>query len=656
MTIPFFRKLYKILSLTLCLRFITLCITAPLYAHSVEQELKSCKSALLSQLNEQKRLDTQGCPISEKLVYWLGILRDPHQFTSQELFTFLDSHPHWPHHEKLCKKAEEVIIQKASPEEILTWFENHPPQTPEGIMAYGKTLLAHQQKQKAAQLVGEAWQTMSLTKAQEKEFLTHFSSLLRETNHLARLDFLLRDEVVGEAARLLPHLSIHHQKIAHVRMMFLGGGLGALQKMKALPPQLQNNEGLLYDQAKWCRKRKDFESARQVLAKATMTPDYAEKWWKEQNYIAREFIALRKHAVAYQIVKRHKVQPGVDSFAEAEWLSGWLCLQFLNKTDTALAHFKTLSAHVKGAISKSRGAYWIGRVYEQKKENDLAAKAYAKAARYKTTYYGQLAAAKIKEKPFPVLSAAPCATKDEVRRFEQSELVKAAYILKGLGNEANHELSKFLLHISDQAETKAERELSVHLAQTLSPQDVVWAAKKAGYQEPVLLKCAYPVCAIPRKGQKIPEAPLVMAVAYQESRFAPSALSSVGAKGLLQLIPTTAALEAKRIGVAHKESKLFDPHHNLVLGSSHLSHMLDNFMGSYILMMAAYNAGPTPVKRWVQEFGDPRSGEVDIIDWVEMIPYYETRNYVMRVLENVSNYRSALHSDPKSTIVDDLKR
>jgi len=171
-----------------------------------------------------------------------------------------------------------------------------------------------------------------------------------------------------------------------------------------------------------------------------------------------------------------------------------------------------------------------------------------------------------------------------------------------------------------------------------------------------LLKIAFPTCPIPRKGQEIPEAPLVMAVAYQESRFDPAALSAANAMGLLQLISSTAAHEAKRLGISHRDNKLFDPKYNLILGSAHLSRLLNNFMGSYILVAAAYNAGPTPIKRWIKEMGDPRNGNIDIVDWIEMIPYSETRNYVMRVLENVQNYRAALHPHPKKTLVDDLMR
>lgn len=648
MTIPLFKKLYKILPLGFY-------FIPSLYASSLDQELRSCKPALLAQLNEQKRLLVGACPVSEKLVYWLGILRNPSQFSPKELTSFLNSHTHWPHYEKLCLKAEEVMHTKAAPQEILVWFENHPPQTPEAAIAYGKTLLNHKQKQKATQMVSQAWKTMVFTKKQEKEFLAHFAPFLKERDHIARLEFLLWDEEVEAAKRLLARVPANNKKIALVRMAFLGGHSDALQKLKNLPLQLNQNEGLFYQKVKWHRKRGEFKEAQYLLIKAPISTTYAQKWWKEQNYIARELIALRDYGSAYKIVKNHNVQPGVDEFVEAEWLAGWLSLQFLNKPDTALHHFNTLLAHVKGAISKSRGAYWVGRVHEHKGELALAEKAYKKAALYKTTYYGQLAAAKIKQTPFPLLATAPRATKEERQQFEKNELVKAAHILKNLGSGADHELSKFLLHIAGQAKTRAERELSVQLAHAFSPHDVVWAAKKAGYAEPVLLKTAFPTYSIPRKGQEIPENPLVMAIAYQESRFAPSALSSAGAMGLLQLLPKTAAHEARRLGISHRDNKLFDPHHNLVLGSAHLSRLLNNFMGSYLLVMAAYNAGPVPVKRWLKDFGDPRQGNVDIIDWIEMIPYHETRNYVMRVLENVTNYRS-LHPSPKKTLIDDLKR
>lgn len=648
MNIPLFKKLYKVLTLGICL--------APsLHAASATQELKACKTALLAQLNEQKRLPTNGCPVGQQLVTWLGIIRDPKQFSPKELITFVNSHEDWPQYITLTARTEEVIAKKGSAPEILTWFDKHPPQTAEGAIVYAKTLSAQKQRDKAAKVLSSAWRTMELSKDEERKILSGFGHLLQEKDHIARIQFLLWNENVQDAKRMMIHIPISTRKIEEARMAFLSGRSDALQKMKALPPKSQQDEGLLYEATKWHRKRGDFTDAARILIKTPSSSAHAQQWWKERNYIAREFIALGDYATAHEVLVKNGLEPGTEGFPDAKWLMGWLDLRYLNKPDEAREHFETLCANVEGAISKARGAYWVGRVHESQGNNTLAKKWYKQGAHYKTSYYGQLSASKIGEKAYPNLSASPKATTEEKRRFEEKDLVKAAYILKGLGAGASHELDKFIMQICAQTKTKSERELSVHLAHNLSPKQVVWAAKKAGYAEPVLLRKAFPSYAIPKRGQETPEEAFVMAIIYQETRFDPSAQSSAGAMGLMQLIPTTAAHEAKRLGVKHSKNMLFDPKHNLHLGSAHLHRMLNNFGNSYILTAVAYNAGPNVARRWIKEIGDPRSGKLDIIDWVELIPYYETRNYVMRVLENVTNYRS-LNGHPKVTLVNDLKR
>jgi soluble lytic murein transglycosylase len=646
MTIHFFRKLYKSFSLSLCL-------ATSLHAQSSHQELKACKSALMTQLNEKKRVAVKGCPVSQSLITWLGILRNPDQFTPQELITFLNSHSHWPHYEKLCLKAEDVIAKKGSQTQVLTWFKTHLPQTAEGVLAYGKALLSHKEKEKTANVVATAWHTLDLTKADESKIRTQLGQFLKEKDHVARLNFLLWNENVADAKRVLAYVSSHSRKIGEIRIALLEGKTDALQTIKALPANLRRDEGLLYEQAKWHRKHKEIQEATQILISTPSSPAHSIQWWKERNYMAREQIALTDYQMAYKILKNNGLKPGVENYADAEFLMGWLDLRFLNKPKEGQRHFEVLCANVQGAISKAKGAYWVGRALEAQNHLALAEKWYRKAAFYKTTYYGQLASSKVREKAYPTLAAAPRATPEEKARFEQKDIVKAAYILKGLGTSAQHELSKFLMHIGDKAQTRGERELSVHLAHSLSPYDVVWTARKAGYKEPVFLKKAFPTCAIPQKGQAIPEHAFAMAIVYQESRFNPTVESSANAMGLMQLISKTAAKEAERLGVKHTDQKLFDPQHNLHLGSAHLSHLLSKFNNSYLLAAAAYNAGTKPVHRWVEEFGDPHSGEVDIIDWVEGIPYGETRNYVMRVLENIANYR-ALKGPPKKTLVNDL--
>lgn len=646
--LPLFQKLYKPLSIILCL-------PSPLFALSPQMELQKCKPALLAQLNQQKRIKAEGCPVSQKLITWLGILRDAEQFTPKELSAFLNANSHWPHHEKLCRLAEETITKKGSPEEIFVWFENHPPQTPLGALAYAKAHMRLKEKTKAAKVIINAWCTMDMTKAEESKYITSFGHFLQEKEHLARLNMLLWNGDVPTAKRLLPHIPIATRKIAEIRLAFLEGKTTeALKRMQALPTQLQDNEGLLYEKVKYYHKQDEVQPAVEILLKTSASPIYASQWWKERNYFVRELIALKDYQGAYKLLKKHRLEAGCEDFATAEWLMGWLSLRFLNRPNEAKQHFETFLANVKGAISKARGAYWMGRTYEAQHKNEQASKWYSKAAKYKTTYYGQLAAAKIHDAPYPSLAKAPSATPEEKKRFEKKDIVQAAHILKGLGSSASHELSKFLLHIADKADNKAERELSVMLAHAYSPYDVVWTAKKAGYAEPVTLAKAYPTVTIPKRGQQVPEKAFVMAITYQESRFNPTAVSSAGATGLMQFMSSTASEEAKRIGIKHSDKKLTNPQHNVTLGSSHLSYLLGKFDNSYILAAAAYNAGTTPVYRWIEERGNPHTGPIDVVDWVELIPYSQTRDYVMRVMENVTLYRS-LDGSPKKTLIEDLR-
>lgn len=616
-------------------------------ATTPEQELKACKPALLAALNEHNRLEAKGCPVSQKLIYWLGISRNPDLFTPKELIGFLNAHSHWPFYDKLCEKAERVIHRKASQQDILAWFKKHPPKTPEGATAYAKALFAKGEKAKALHEIVKAWQTLEMSQTQEKKFLSHFKKFLSEKHHWARLQLFLWGENVPEAKHQLAFVSVSARKAAQLRIAFLEGDSPQL-------PSPLKDEGLLYEKVRWLKKQKDFHAAAQILIKTATNRTHTQKWWKVRSYIAREMIALHDYQKAYQVLKKHNLESKTEAFAEAEWLLGWLALRFLKKPQDALHHFMALGKHVEGAVSKARAAYWAGRTYETLGKNNLAEKYYRIAARYKTAFYGQLGAAKLREKPHPTLCTAPQVTPVEKKKFHEKDLVKAAYILKGLGKEAAHEVSKFLSPIATQAKTKGERALAVQLAHQLSPCDVVWVAKRAGNREPVLLKAAFPTCSLPQR-KDLPESALLHAIAYKESHFNPKAESHKGAMGLLQLIPKAAEEAAERLGIPHAEHKLFDPAHNLLLGSDHLATLLTEFNGSYILAIAAYNAGPTPVRRWLTEFGDPRDGKIDVIDWIERVPYGETRNYLMRVLETLTSYRSR-EGKPHRTIIDDLTK
>ena len=543
-----------------------------------------------------------------------------------------------------------MIAKSGSKQECVTWFSKHPPQTATGAIAYAGAL---QDRRKIGSVVRTAWTTLPFSASEEAQFLKTFGHHLAETHHHSRLRFCLWKEHIDQAKRLLPRVSAALKNITHVCMAFIEGKPHASQKLQALPPHLQQDEKLLHVVTECHKKQKNIPEAVRILTEVCPS-EAAEHWWKVRNYMARELIALRDYGRAYQVLAKHNLTPGGEDFANAEWLMGWLSLRFLNHPQEALCHFEKVAANVKGAISKARASYWLGRTFEQMSDMTRAAEAYKEGALYKTTYYGQLSAAKLQEKAHPSLRAVK-ANPQAKAKFKQKDLVKAAYILKNKGKTADDTLRKFLMHIGEKAKTQTEKELAVQLAHELSTPSVVWVARKVGHANPVELKIAFPTCPLPQKASISVEEAFVMAVAYQESRFDPAVVSEANAMGLLQLVGPTAAREAKRLKVPHSERKLFDPKHNLLLGSSHLSSLLKDFDGSYILVAIAYNAGPHVASRWITELGDPRDPGVDVIDWIELIPYAETRNYVQRVLETTTTYR-CLKGSPRHTLIDDLQR
>ncbi len=580
---------------------------------------------------------------AQSLTMWSAVLENPDKFTAHQLISFLDAHTHWPQYKKLCANAEKVIAKKASPKQILVWFDSHPPQTVQGAMAYGVLLPTPQAKE----FVASTWQTMKMTAQEEKQFLLKFLSLLSQKGHAARLNDLLWNENIEAAKRLFPYVSQETKKIAQLRISFLQG-----QAPKDL--RAAKDEGLLYEMVKNHKVQKNWHTAAKILITTPSSRPYSAQWWKMRSYIARELIQIKRFDKAYLVVKKHNLEPGTKEYAEAQWLLGWLSLRFLNKPAEAQRHFELLEKNVKAAVSISRAAYWLARSCEAQKKIKMAKKWYAKSACYKTTFYGQLSAHKLHQRSHPILCSAPRATSEEKKKFYESDLVKAAHLLKSRGAHTESDLIKVLTCIASQTKTRAERELVVELTHTLSPHTAVWIARKAGTHDPVLLKIAYPLCKLPPRDD-LPEKALLHAIAHRESDFNPKAVSPKNAMGLLQLISSTAAQTAKQLNVHHNDAKLFDPSHNLLLGSVHVSTLLKQYNNAYILTTAAYNAGPTPVGRWCKDFGKPHAEKIDIVDWIELIPYAETRNYVQNVLATLNVYRG--HSGrSQKTLVDDLKQ
>lgn len=577
---------------------------------------------------------------------WIAIQEKDPAISLYDVTLFIIEHPHWPSMEKLQARAEAMMDETVEPDSVVEWFSANPPQTSDGYLNYARALKTLGQSQKAKEVASEGWVKRNFTREEAQEYLSVLGKYLTSQDHEARLERLLWDEEVDQAKRLVSLVGPSAQKMAQARLAFL--------ESKGVVSSNSKHEGVLYESVRALRKSEDLDKAARLISQAPQNSKYPDKWWKERNYVAREYLQQGRAQEAFNLIERHGLKEG-ESFADAEFLTGFVALRFLNNPDEALSRFVNLYENVKSPMSKSRAAYWAGRAAEAQSNIPLAKNWYEKGANHTTCFYGQLSAEKLQKSSHPQLQASPKVSHEERKAFESQDTVQAFKILSKLGKSAEGYAKTFAINIAKNAKTTGERYLLVDLASRLSPHMAASIAKKVASIEGVHLKAAYPTIKHPLPVQGL-ETALVNGLIMQESRFDPYAVSHAGARGLMQLMPATAKKEAQKMKVPHSESKLHDPKHNVQLGAHHIHSLVQEFDGSYILAIASYNAGKEAVNRWLNEIGDPRQGDMDVVDWIEMIPYYETRNYVQRVLENVNVYRAHSDSKPKLTLVHDLQR
>ena len=432
---------------------------------------------------------------------------------------------------------------------------------------------------------------------------------------------------------------------------------GVDSAISKVPAQFINNVGLQFDRAKWRRKRGRYDGALEIINNLPDDPKYLVKpdlWFKEKFIIARSKINKKKFKDAYDLMTNHGV---IDSgkLAEAEWHAGWLALRFLNMPQKAVDHFYTMYEGVNYPISKSRAAFWLGEAYTKLGRKQTASQWYAKASEFNTTFYGQLAAAKTNKKKYRVKNNFTY-NKDSYKKFLKQDLVRAVFLLNEL--DQTQRAKDIIKHLGSEERTLMDQIHAGLLAQNINRLDfAVQIAKQASYLNKNLLELNYPVIETPKivSRQKVLPQEMILALIRQESEFDGKANSWVGAKGLMQIMPATGRLVAKQAGLRYSKSRLVnDEFFNLQLGSYYISDLTDNLKGSTYMAFAAYNAGPHRVKKWIRRFGDPRKGEISPVDWIELIPFSETRNYVQRVVENIQVYKYVLNKKPISNDIQKI--
>ncbi|MCE7998118.1 MAG: lytic transglycosylase domain-containing protein, partial [Rhodobiaceae bacterium] len=587
-------------------------------------------------------------PTAKAILNWLRFQKEGTGSTVAEVVAFQEQHPHWPRQDRLSRRAEEALTDYPMRDaDVIAWFATRDPLTGEGKVRLGEALLNNGQRVEGATWIQRAWVEHQFSRSRESEILKKYGSHLPPQAHEDRLNRLIWEQRFSDGRRMLQLVDAEARALADARLKLASRSRGAESAVTRVPASLRTDAGLLFDHARYLRRRGQEQTAIPLLLTpptATHSIARPDRAWTERKILARKALTEGHYQEAYGLATGHGHERGV-AFAEGEFLAGWIALQYLNDANRAFVHFQTLEAGVTTPISKSRGAYWMGRAAEARGRADEARGYYRRASSYPTTFYGQLATSRLSSGTALLqLPAAPSPTAAQSGALAASDMVRAFELMNEAGEDSL--ARSFVIEL---AKTLPDATALAALADLMVERDLpnlsVRVAKIAAGRGISLPERSYPTAVLPAFTQvgKPVEPALVYGLSRQESEFNPRAISHAGARGLMQLMPRTARAVARQIGVPYRRARLTDdPSYNATLGSAHLSDLLDDFAGSYIMTIAAYNAGAHRVSQWVERYGDPRDPAVDPIDWMENIPFTETRNYVQRVIENVQVYRARL--------------
>ncbi len=599
-----------------------------------------------------------GDPALLRLMEWLSYLDADSGASFTDISGFMTEHPQWPQQKRLQLRAEQAISRSSTSDEaLLAWFADYPPITGAGKIAQAEALLRAGDKDDniAATLLREGWIAGDFDRQEARRILEAHDRQLTPEDHLRRLDRLLWDEKLAAAKDMLPLVSQSQRQLASARMALIRDDADAPRLVGELPSSLAAHAGVKYERMRWRARRDDDEGVREILLSLPSDVPYPEKWWDYRERNVREAVDEGKYKLAAKLLEHHGLKEGSD-FVDASWLKGWIKLEFLNQPDDAYDIFEQMYETVRFPVSRARAAYWAARAAEADDRKSDATSWYERASAYPTAFYGQLAALKAHGHAPLRFAAEPKPSQSAMAAFERNLLPRAVKLAIHAGR---HDLaSRLLTSVIEEADSKGEAAMMAMIGQKAGqPFLSVRAAKKVmQHHNSVLLKAGYPTPATPE--QAAVERALVLAITRQESEFDADAKSPANAMGMMQVLPGTAKETARKAGLSYHVSQLYEPHYSWLIGSHYLNRMIRHYDGSYILAIAAYNAGPGNVRRWIAEFGRPGNSMEEAVQWIEKIPFKETRNYVQRVLENLQVYRHLLAGDdaPTLKLSEDLLR
>jgi soluble lytic murein transglycosylase len=594
-------------------------------------------------------------PVARKLAEWI-ILRSDNNGASVERYrAFIEANPGWPSQTFLRRRLEAALWDDhRNDATVLSWFENEKPLSAKGRFVLARALIGRGDRAGAERLLREAWRFDSMSADTEETAMDLFGALLTPGDHKARMDSMLygsEHEAAMRAAKRVGQIELAKARIAAYRKASNSRAL-----LDAVPPELHNDPGYMFSRIQLLRREEKFHEAAQLMLAATRDPHRLynlDEWWIERRLLSRKMIDIGEYRNAY-LIARDAALPARDIYkTEQEFTAGWIALRLLHDPAAAAQHFARIGVGSVNPTALARAGYWQGRAAEAAGRTQEARRAYASAAEQSTSYYGQLARAKL-GLPQLELNGVPSSRS---RGLERLEVVRAAQLLYALDER---ELAiPVLADMGENGDPDVLQGLGELASRQGDARGMLLMGKAALNRGLPFDFYAYPVVGIPSYkaiGPEVEQA-IVYAIARQESAFNPSVVSPAQAYGLMQVTPDAGRYVCKRHGATFDLARMkTDPVYNTALGAAELGGLIEDYRGSYIMTFAAYNAGRGSVKKWVERYGDPRDPKVDAVDWVELIPFSETRNYVQRIMENLQVYRARFGGGTRLQIEADLRR
>jgi soluble lytic murein transglycosylase len=598
-----------------------------------------------------------GDPVARKLAEWIILRSDDNGATVERYRAFLAANPSWPSQTFLRRRAEAALWDDHRDDDtVLGYFQNEKPLSAKGKFALAQALIAHGDRSGAERHVRDAWRNDSISGDVETTALDLFGPFITPGDHKARMDLMLYGSDTDAALRAAKRLGAAQMALARARIGVTKKAGNAKALLDAVPSELHSDPGYMFARIQQLRRDERFAEAAQLMIAAPRDParlHNLDEWWIERRLLSRKMLDVGEHRSAY-LIARDAALPARDIYkTEQEFTAGWIALRFLKDPATAAQHFARIGVGSVNPTALARAGYWQGRAAEAAGRSAEARQAYASAAEQSTSYYGQLARAKL-GMPQLDINGAPGA---RGRGVERLEIVRAVALLYAL-DEREIAIPIFG-DIGENGDPDAALGLGELASRNADARAMLLVGKAALNRGLPFDHYAYPTVGIPAFPTVGPEVErsVVYAIARQESAFNQAVVSPANAYGLMQVTPDAGRYVTKKYGATFDLAKLkSDPVYNASIGAAELGGLLDDYRGSYIMTFAGYNAGRGSVRKWVERYGDPRAPKVDAVDWVESIPFAETRNYVQRIMENLQVYRARFGGGSKLQIDADLHR